>query len=381
MTETLIEARGLTKHFPLSKSFLANLLARGDAAAVHAVDGVDLDIERGEIYGLVGESGSGKTTLGRLLLRLIEPTAGTISFAGRDITRLKGRELRAMRKRMQLVFQDPHASLNPAMTVGDAVAHPLVLHERLSWRDARVRAGEMLEEVGLAPSARFADKRPADLSGGQKQRVVIARAMITRPEFVVADEPVSMLDMSVRAKVIELLLEMKRKHDFTLVFITHDLATAKFLCDRVAILYLGEIVEEGPVREILSAPRHPYARALLRAIPVPDPTRRRTEPIVRGEVPDAITPPAGCRFHPRCPVATPACGFSGSDLVSVAFDALGDASGWSAIAREASAPSRAALDAALAKAPAALAGAVEGIRAEGAREVATFRPATPIGTS
>jgi peptide/nickel transport system ATP-binding protein len=313
----ILRLRGVRTRFPVRSGFLGSLVGR-PSAWVRAVDGVDLEVQPGEIFGLVGESGSGKTTLGRTMLRLVEPAAGTVEFEGRDITHLSESELRPLRRRMQPVFQDPHAALNPAMTVGDAVAHPLRVHGLASDRaDARRQAAEMLERVGISPAAAFVERYPEDLSGGQKQRVVIARALVTRPQLVVADEPVAMLDMSVRAKILELLLDLKREFGLTYVFITHDLATAKFVCDRIAILYLGKVVETGPAAAIYAAPQHPYTRALLDAVPSPDPGQRSHDRrLPSGDVPDAIDPPAGCRFHPRCPDAFGPCGWQGRDLVA-----------------------------------------------------------------
>ncbi len=314
--EPLLRLRGVSTRFPVRGGFLGSLVGR-PSAWVRAVDGVDLEVYRGEIFGLVGESGSGKTTLGRTMLRLVEPAAGTVEFAGNDISHLTESELRPLRRRMQPVFQDPHAALNPAMTVGDAVAHPLRVHGLATDRaDARGQAADMLERVGISPAAAFLDRYPEDLSGGQKQRVVIARALVTRPELVVADEPVAMLDMSVRAKILELLLDLKRELGLTYVFITHDLATAKFVCDRIAILYLGKVVETGAAPAIYAAPQHPYTRALLEAVPSPDPRQRLEERrLPSGDVPDAIDPPGGCRFHPRCPDAFAPCGWEGRDLL------------------------------------------------------------------
>jgi peptide/nickel transport system ATP-binding protein len=276
---------------------------------------VSLSVERGQVYGVVGESGSGKTTLGRSILRLIEPTSGRVIFDGRDILALSPRDFRPYRRRMQIVFQDPQAALSPAMTVGAAVAHPLIIHGLADREEARRRATEMLERVGLEPAGRFLDAYPTDLSGGQKQRAVIARALMLGPELVVADEPVSMLDASVRTKILSLLLDLQASLGLTYVFITHDLATARFVCDSIAILYLGQVVEQGPARAVYAEPHHPYTRALLAAIPQPDPSRRAKKEIPRGEIPDAASPPAHCRFHPRCPRAFAPCGFEGRDLV------------------------------------------------------------------
>ena len=307
----LVRVSDLGVHFPTRRG------VGGRKAVVRAVDGVSLDVQAGETLGLVGESGSGKTTLGRAMLRLVEPTAGKVEFEGRDITRLKERELRPLRRRMQPVFQDPHAALNPAMTIGDAVAHPLLIQGLAAdGKEARDKAAAMLERVGITPAGAFLDRYPEDLSGGQKQRIVLARALVTGPSLVVADEPVAMLDMSVRALVLDLMARLRRELGLTYVFITHDLATARLLCDRVAVMYLGRVVEIGPAGTVLSEPRHPYSRALLDAVPRVDPDAAgRARPVLPGEVPDATAVPAGCRFHPRCPQAFAPCGADGEEPV------------------------------------------------------------------
>lgn len=299
----LVRVSDLEVHFPIRRGL------GGAKAVVRAVDGVSLDVIAGETLGLVGESGSGKTTLGRAMLRLVEPTAGSVEFEGRDITSLRERDLRPLRRRMQPVFQDPHAALNPAMTIGDAVAHPLLIQALSENRAvARDRAAAMLERVGITPAGPFLDRYPEDLSGGQKQRIVLARALVTGPSLVVADEPVAMLDMSVRALVLDLMAELRGELGLTYVFITHDLATARLLCDRVAVMYLGRVVELGPSATVLAEPRHPYTRALLDAVPRMDPAAAgRLRPVLHGEVPDATSVPGGCRFHPRCPKVFEPC--------------------------------------------------------------------------
>jgi peptide/nickel transport system ATP-binding protein len=309
----LVSIRGLKTYYSLRGSFVARLLGR-EAGHVRAVDDVTIDLHRGEVLGLVGESGSGKTTLGRTILGLVAASEGSVEFEGREITRMSERQLRALRREMQIVFQDPHASLNPAMTVAQLVEHPLQIHKVGSKTERQARVAETLSTVGLDPPEQFMDKYPSDLSGGQKQRVVIARAIILNPVLLVADEPVSMLDMSVRAKILELMLYLRDQLNLTYLYITHDLATAKFFCDRIAILYLGRVVEIGPSEAIYADPKHPYTRALLRAIPDPDPRRTVPRDLPPGEVPDAARPPLGCSFHTRCSLAFEVCGWETRDL-------------------------------------------------------------------
>ena len=310
----LLEVHDLKTHFALRGGFLDRLRGR-EAGEVKAVDGVSFTLRRGEVLGVVGESGSGKTTLGRTLLGLVRASAGSIRLEGEEITGLGETAFRPLRRRMQIVFQDPHASLNPGMTIATAVGHPLRIH-RIASEEAEVRrlVAAALERVGLVPVEQFMDKYPGDLSGGQKQRAVLARAIILDPDVLIADEPVSMLDMSVRAKILELMIDLKRDLGLTYVYITHDLATAKFFCDRIAIMYLGRIVELGPAEEIYAEPKHPYTVSLLKAIPEPDPSRAVPRDLPRGEVPDAVMPPLGCPFHPRCPRAFEVCGWESRDL-------------------------------------------------------------------
>lgn len=306
MTENLIEIKGLKKWFPVQESFIERLVTPKNDF-VRAVDGVDFEIQRGEVFGLAGESGSGKTTTGRLILRLTEPTAGEVLFEGEDLTKLSTEEMRRMRQRMQLIFQDPSASLNPRMSIGEAIGHSLKIFDVAKGQEKRDKVLEMMEKVELHPPSQFYDKFPHQTSGGQRQRIVLARALMLHPDFIVADEPIAMADVSVRAMLLELMMQLKEDFDLTYLFITHDLATAKYVCDRIAIMYLGLICEMGDLNDVYSSPLHPYTQALLAAVPVPDPHARRTAPMPKGEIPSPINPPSGCRFHPRCPIAQERC--------------------------------------------------------------------------
>ncbi|WP_347313375.1 ABC transporter ATP-binding protein [Defluviimonas sp. SAOS-178_SWC] len=301
----LLQVTGLTKHYSGHRS-LGQRLSGVPQTVVRAVNDVSLSVRRGEILGLIGESGCGKSTLGRAILRLHEPTSGKIVFDGTDVTALGADDLKAMRRRMQIIFQDPYASLNPRRTVAEIVGLPLKLHDLAASEDeVRAKTAAMIEKVGL--KANQLDRYPHQFSGGQRQRIGIARALISNPEFIVCDEPVSALDVSIQAQIIELLQELKSEFGLTYLFISHDISVIGYLSDRVAVMYLGEIVEMGPVDSVLSRPRHPYTQSLMSAVPEVDAVGHKNRVRLKGDLPSPLNPPSGCKFHTRCPLAIDAC--------------------------------------------------------------------------
>ena len=293
----LVEVRDLVKHFPAGRG----VVVRRDAGVVHAVDGVSFDVRSGETLGIVGETGCGKTTAARLMLRLVDPTSGTIAFEGEDITRARGARLKALRRDMQMVFQDPYSSLNPRQSAGSIIAEPFAIHGLQREDGARRRAVQsLMEQVGLNPE--HFNRYPHEFSGGQRQRIGVARAIALRPKLIVADEPVSALDVSIQAQILNLLRALQRDLGLTIVLIAHDLSVVRHMCDRIAVMYLGRIVELASADELYERPQHPYTAALLSAVPIPDPTARgRKRVVLAGDLPSPVHPPAACRFHTRCP--------------------------------------------------------------------------------
>jgi len=299
----LIKVRGLTKHFPV------RLGAFGQRKAiVHALDGIDFDVYRGETLGLVGESGCGKSTTGLSILQLIRPTKGEVIYKGADLTQLSEQELRPLRQEIQIIFQDPSSTLNPRMTVGSAISEPMIEHGRCELQQIPERLEKLMSDVGLP--ARSANRYPHEFSGGQRQRICIARALSCEPEFIVCDEPVSALDVSIQAQITNLLKDLQEKYQLTYLFIAHDLAVVKYISTRVAVMYLGRLAELAPRDDLFDHPLHPYTQALMSAVPIPNPKqeRARQRVLLEGDVPSSISPPRGCRFHPRCPIALELCG-------------------------------------------------------------------------
>ncbi|WP_322805497.1 dipeptide ABC transporter ATP-binding protein [Thermanaerothrix sp.] len=301
--EVLVRVENLVKHFPITRG----IIIQRQVGAVHAVDGLTFDVYKGETLGLVGESGCGKSTTGRTILQLYRPTSGSVHFEGVDLVKLKGEELRRMRRRMQMIFQDPYASLNPRMTVGEIIGEPLIIHNVARGREVQERVEHLLELVGLNPA--YANRYPHEFSGGQRQRIGVARALALQPSFIVCDEPISALDVSIQAQVVNLLEDLQQEFGLTYLFIAHDLSMVRHISNRVAVMYLGVMVELASRDELYNHPLHPYTQALLSAVPIPDPAveKKRKRIILQGDVPSPVNPPSGCRFRTRCPLAAEIC--------------------------------------------------------------------------